>query len=131
MREINFYRDQSGYCPVAEFLDRLNVKHAQKVAWVLRLIEEQEIIPSIYLKKLVSTDEIWEVRVQFGNDIFRLLGFFEANNLMMLTHAFQKKLQKTPKQDIHLAEIRRKDYLMRREHERLTNVYKKPKGARA
>ncbi|GAK59396.1 hypothetical protein U27_06380 [Candidatus Vecturithrix granuli] len=114
MRKINFYRDRLGYCPVEEFLDRLNAKQAQKVAWVLRLIEEQEIIPSTYLKKLVNTDEIWEVRVQFGNDIFRLLGFFEDRNLIILAHAFQKKSQKTPKNDIHIAEIRRQEYLRRR-----------------
>lgn len=114
MREIQFYRDASGYCPVEEFLDRLNAKQAQKVTWVLRLIEEQERIPITYLKKLVNTDEIWEVRVQFGHDIFRLLGFFEAHDLIILSHAFQKKSQKTPQQDIHIAEQRRNDYLRRR-----------------
>jgi len=114
MREITLYRDTAGYCPVEEFLDRLNAKQAQKVTWVLRLIEEQEMIPSTYLKKLVNSDEIWEVSVQFGNDIFRLFGFFEAHTLIILTHAFQKKSQKTPKHDIHIAESRRKDYLMRR-----------------
>ena len=111
MRKVNFYRDRSGYCPVEEFLDCLSAKQAQKVAWVLRLIEEQEIIPSTYLKKLVNTDEIWEIRVQFGNNIFRLLGFFEDYNLIILAHAFQKKSQKTPQNDIRIAEIRRQEYL--------------------
>jgi len=114
MREINFYRDKLGYCPVEEFIDSLNAKQAQKIAWVLRLIEEQESIPSSYLKKLVNTEEIWEVRIQLGNNIFRVLGFFEDNNLIILTSAFHKKSQKTPKKEIELAEKRRKDYLKRR-----------------
>lgn len=114
MRKIDFYRDKVGYCPVEEFLDSLDAKQAQKIAWVLRLIEEQNIIPSTYLKKLVNTEEIWEVRVQSGNNIFRLLCFFEDDDLIILTHAFQKKSQKTPKKEIELAEKRRKDHLSRR-----------------
>jgi len=39
------------------------------------LIEELDVVPVQYLKKLVNTDNIWEVRMQFGSNIFRLLGF--------------------------------------------------------
>ncbi|MBN4082334.1 hypothetical protein JYT13_00845 [Mariprofundus ferrooxydans] len=35
-----------------------------------------QLVPSKYFKNLVNTDDIWEVRVQVGNNIFRLLGFF-------------------------------------------------------
>jgi phage-related protein len=54
-----------------------------------------------------STCTVW------GN-IFRLLGFFDGANLVILTHGFQKKSQKTPKQEIALAELRKRDYLSRR-----------------
>lgn len=70
-----------------------------------------------YLKKLVNTEDIWEVRVQFSGDIFRLLGFFEANKLLILTHGFQKKTQKTPTNDIKLAEKRKADYIKRKNNE--------------
>ncbi|MCL4863943.1 MAG: type II toxin-antitoxin system RelE/ParE family toxin, partial [Caldilineaceae bacterium] len=79
-----------------EFLDALTSKQAQKVAWVLQLIEELEVVPSQYFKKLVNTDEIWEVRVQQGGNIFRLLGFFDGAMLIVLTNGFAKKSQKTP-----------------------------------
>ena len=46
-----------------EFLDSLLGKQAQKVVWVLRLIEELEVVPSQYFKKMVNTKDIWEVRV--------------------------------------------------------------------
>ncbi len=62
MREIIFYRMESGRCPVEEFLDSLNSKQAKKVAWVLQLVEELEVIPVQYFKKLVASDDIWEVR---------------------------------------------------------------------
>jgi len=76
MRTVNFYRTESGNAPVEDFLDSLSGKQAQKVVWVLHIIEELEVVPGQYLKKLVNTDDIWEVRIQFGGNIFRLLGFF-------------------------------------------------------
>jgi phage-related protein len=95
---------------VEEFLDGLSSKQAQKVAWVLQLIEDLEVVPSQYFKKLVNTDEIWEVRVQQGGNIFRLLGFFDGATLIVLTNGFAKKSQKTPAEEIRLAEARKRDY---------------------
>lgn len=114
MRQVQFYRTKSGYCPVEEFLDSLTGKQAQKVVWVLKLIEDLNMVPRQYLKKLVNTDDIWEVRVSFGGGIFRLLGFFEGDQLLILTSGFAKKTQKTPRQEIITAEQRKRDYQSRR-----------------
>ncbi len=114
MKEIKFYKTLEENCPVEEFLDSLTSKQAQKVVWVLQLIEELETPPAQYLKKLVNTDDIWEVRVQLGNNIFRLLGFFENEQLLILNHGFMKKTQKTPSQEIKMAESRKKDYFNRK-----------------
>jgi phage-related protein len=114
MRTVLFYRLRSGDCPVEEFLDSLTGKQAQKVLWVLQLIEELDIVPRQYFKKLVGSEDIWEVRVQFGNDIFRLLGFFDGGSLVILTNGFAKKTQKTPMQEIALAVRRKNDHLARR-----------------
>jgi len=117
MRSIIFYRTESGKCPVEEFLDSLAGKQAKKVTWVLRLIQELDVIPKQYFKKLTNTDDIWEVRIQFGNNIFRILGFFDESKLIILNHAFAKKSQKTPKNDIKIAEQRKTDYLRRKINE--------------
>ena len=114
MREIVFYRLPSGKSPVEEFLDSLSSKQAQKVAWVLQLIEELPVVPSNYLKNLVNTDGILEVRARAGHEIFRLLGFRDGKTLVVLTNGFRKKMQKTPRQEIQLAEERKKDYLNRK-----------------
>jgi phage-related protein len=114
MRTVNFYQTESGHKPVEDFLDALSGKQAQKVIWVLRLIEELEVVPGQYLQKLVSTDDIWEVRVQFGGNIFRLLGFFDGARLLVLTNAFAKKSQKTSRQEIELATRRKNEYLARK-----------------
>jgi phage-related protein len=114
VREIRFYRTKSGHCPVEEFLEGLNGKQAQKVIWVLRLIEELDTVPSQYLKKLVDTEDLWEIRAQHGGDIFRLIGFFEGGRLLVLTSGFAKKTDRIPRQEIALAEKRRQDYRSRR-----------------
>ena len=111
--EIVFYRMDSGDCPVEKFLDSLSAKQAQKVTWVMDLIEDLDIVPVKYFKKMTATDDIWEIRVQSGNNIFRILGFIQENNVMVLNHAFQKKTQKTPKKEIAIAEARKKDHLLR------------------
>jgi len=114
MREIQFYRNVSGECPVEDFLDRLGPKQAQKVAWVLKLVKEMPFVPKQYLKKLEGAVELWEVRAEFGGDAFRLLGFWDAGNLIILTNGFARKTQKTPNREIELANHRRRDYLDRK-----------------
>lgn len=115
MRTVVFYRLPNGQSPIETFLDSLTGKQAQKVLWVLQLVEELETIPRQYFKKLVDSEGIWEVRIQFGGDIFRLLGFFDGGRLLILTNGFAKKTQKTPAQEIELATQRKNDYLARRE----------------
>lgn len=114
MRSILFYRLPNGKCPIEDFLDALNGKQAKKVTWVLQLIECMERVPAQYLKKLNGTNDIYEVRIQHGGDDFRFLGFFDGGALVIMTNAFSKKSQKTPAQEIQLAEHRRIDYLARR-----------------
>ncbi|MEX1160277.1 MAG: type II toxin-antitoxin system RelE/ParE family toxin [Balneolaceae bacterium] len=115
MKEIKFYKTQSGKIPVKEFLDSLPSKHAQKVTWVLELVEKLDQVPIQYFKKLKSTDDIWEVRARIGSNSFRLLGFIDDDDeFVILTNGFSKKSQKTPKQEIEVAEQRKADYLSRK-----------------
>ena len=116
MREIHFYRNTSGGSPVEEFLDRLGAKQAQKIVWVLQLVRELPLVPRQYFKKLEGTDELWEVRAEFGGDAFRLLGFWDAGRLIVLTNGFAKKTQKTPPRELELAAQRRRDYMNRKSH---------------
>ena len=114
MREVIFYKLPNGDCPVEEFLDSLSGKQADKITWVLNLVEDLQLVPKQYFKKLVGTDGIWEVRIELGSDIFRLLGFFDQGSLVVLTNGFTKKTQKTPANEITLAEKRKKEYLTRK-----------------
>jgi phage-related protein len=114
MRKVLFYQTASGQKPIEDFLDSLSSKQARKVTWVLKLVEDLERVPSIYFKKMVNTQDLWEVRALAGSNIFRLIGFFDGPNLVVLAHAFQKKTQKTPKQAIRIAEERKREYFRRK-----------------
>ena len=114
MKTISFYRTASGKCHVKDHLDSLTDAQATKIAWVLKLIREIDLIPSKYFMKLVNTDDICETRVDVGKNTFRLLGFFHGRELIILTNSFQKKSQKTPLKEIRLAKKRKKEYLSRR-----------------
>ena len=114
MRKIIFYHLNNGKCPIEDYLDSLSQKQVEKVFFVLDLIEQFNIVPRKFFKKLEATDNIWEARVQHGNNIFRLLGFFDGRELVVLNHAFTKKSQKTPQKEIKKAEQRKKDYFSQR-----------------
>ena len=113
-RDVRFYQTADGRCPVREFLDALPGKAAQKVVWTLSLLEEMETLPAAYFKKLVNTDDIWEVRVSLGSDAYRIFCFFAGNSIVVLTHGLVKKTQKTPPREIERAEAYKKEYLARR-----------------
>lgn len=113
-RNVLFYRTADGRCPVQDFFDALPGKVAQKVFWVLRLLEDLDMVPATYFKKLIGTEEIWECRIQFGSNICRIFCFFDSHSVVILTHGFAKKSMKTPKQEITLAENNRRDYLNRK-----------------
>lgn len=116
MREVHFYRTKSNDCPAEEFLNSLGSKQTQKIVWVLRLVEELDPVPTQYFKRLTDTDDLWEVRAQHGGNTFRLLGFFDGPRFWVVS-GFAKKSEKTPRQEIKVAEMRRQEYLRRRETE--------------
>ena len=98
-----------------DFLDSLDSKQAQKVAWVLSLFEEMPVVPKQYFKKLKNTDDIWEIRIIFSGNTFRLLGFLENADSFIVTNGFAKKTQKTPQSEITLAEDRKRNFYERKQ----------------
>lgn len=83
-----------------DFLSKQRQKVKEKIAWTFLLIEEVQQISEIYLKHLEGTDGLYEIRIQFASDIFRIFCFFDEGKLIVLANGFQKKTQKTPKQEI-------------------------------
>ena len=112
-RTIIFYRTKEGNCPVERYLDSLSDRVAQKITWVLNLIEDLDFVPKQYYKKLKGTDDIWECRIRTGSNQHRILGFMSKNNFIVLTHGFVKKSSKVPEKEIKKAENYKKDFIIR------------------
>jgi phage-related protein len=104
-RELFFYKDY-----FEKFYDDQTEKVQRKILWTLKIIEEIDRIPEVYLKHLKSTSGLYEIRIQVGNNIFRIFCFFDMDNLVVIGHGFQKKSQKTPKNQIERAELIKRKY---------------------
>jgi phage-related protein len=117
-KKVIFYRNIDKKCPVEEFIDTLPAKTAQKVTWTLSLVEDREIVPDKYFKLLKNTN-IWEFRIHYDKNIYRIFSFFDGNSVVVAAHGFHKKTQKAPKKEIERAEKYRLDYLKRKKENRL------------
>jgi phage-related protein len=114
MRKIQFYKFKTGRCPVQEYFDSLTNKQFEKISFVLDIIEKTDITPRKYFKKLKGADDLWEVRARHGNNIFRILGFFDGPEFVILNHGFTKKTQKIPQKEISTAQKRKRNYFKRK-----------------
>jgi len=104
-RELFFFKNY-----FESFFDSLDKKVQTKILWTFRLVEELDRIPEQYLKHLKNTSGLYEIRVQTGSNIFRIFCFFDIDNIIVVGHGFQKKSQKTPKQEIEKAERIKQEY---------------------
>lgn len=98
VRKIFFYENY-----FQEFYDQQTNKVKAKIVWTLELLEDLPRVPEIYLKHLENTNGLYEIRVQHGSDIFRIFCFFDDGKLVVIANGFQKKTQRTPKNEIDLA----------------------------
>jgi len=48
-------------------------------------------------------DALYEIRIKAGANIFRIFCFFDEGKLVILLNGFQKKTQKTPRNEIEKA----------------------------
>lgn len=67
------------------------------------------------MEKLEGTDGLYEIRVQFGGNIFRIFCFFDEGKLIVLLNGFGKKTQKTPRREIELAVRLKEEYYAEKE----------------
>ena len=75
-----------------------------KINQVLKLIETQRLIPAKVFRYLENSDGIYEIRVEVGNNIYRIFCCFDEGDLVILFNGFQKKSQKTPVEQLDRAE---------------------------
>lgn len=98
-----------------DFFESLRPEVKTKFNWTLGLIATLDRVPVKFFKHMAESDGIYEIRVEVGNDIFRVFSFFDKGQLIVLVNGFQKKSQKTPKKEIELAEGLKKQYYNEKE----------------
>lgn len=98
VREVITYKHYFG-----DFFKVQQPKVRDKIIKVLDIIEQVDRVPSTYLKYMEGTNGLFEVRVQLGNNIFRIFCFFDGSKFVILLTGFQKKTQKTPPSEIEKA----------------------------
>ena len=85
------------------FYEELPDKFKAKIEWTLNLIRVTRQVPEKYFKHSEGTKGLYEIRVEVAGNIYRIFSFFDKGNLVVLGNAFQKKTQKTPKQELEKA----------------------------
>ena len=94
---------------VVEFLNSLDTKIRDKI--IYNVDKSRYVLDKDLFKKLDNTD-IWEFRTRYQNMSYRLFAFWDTSScsIVIATHGFIKKTQKTPKKEIARAEEIRKQY---------------------
>ena len=109
------YFEDKGRFPVEEFILAQPIKMQAKIFRTIDLLAKYgTFLREPYSKYL--DDNIFELRIQQGSDISRILYFFVIGEKAILTNAFIKKSQKPPPAELLLAKQRREKYLQGREN---------------
>jgi len=93
-----------------DFFETLKPEVKKKFNWTLQIISTLDRIPEKYFKHLTGSTGLYEIRVEVGSDIYRVFAFFDKGQLIILVNGFKKKTQKTPKNELELAEKLKNQY---------------------
>lgn len=120
---INFIRQIFYYKRYyLDFFEQQTKEVQKKFNWTLELIATVERVPAKYFQHMEGTDGIYEIRVEVGSNIYRVFAFFDEGQLIILANAFQKKTQKTPRNELDSAKKIKKEYFNEK-----ANKARKPK----
>ena len=93
-----------------EFRKTLDKDTLKKLYQVLTLIMFVKAVPVKFLKSIEGRKGLYEIRLEQGKNIYRVFCCFDEDNLVILFNGFQKKTQKTPKEQLDKAETLMKKY---------------------
>jgi phage-related protein len=102
-RHIIFHKDY-----FLDFYKELDIKVKEKIQYVFELIKQVDKVPVKFLSPMTGYEGLYEIRVEYQSNIYRIFCCFDQGRLVVLFNGFQKKTQKTPKNEIEKA-VRLKD----------------------
>ena len=109
IRQIIFYKDY-----FLDFFDSQTGKVKDKIEHVLYVISVAERIPIKFFKHIEGTDGLYEIRIEFSGNIYRIFSCFDEGKLVVLFNGFQKKSQKTPVKEIEKALKIKAEYFIKK-----------------
>ena len=98
-REIVFYKHY-----FKEFYIKQSEKIRKKIAQTLLWLQTVDKLPVSILKSIQGRKGLYEIRVEYNSNIYRIFCCFDKGNLVILLNGFQKKTNKTPTNEINKAE---------------------------
>ena len=102
-----------------DFQEDLNDNVQAKIEWTLNLIQITQQVPEKYFKHISGTKGLYEIRIEVSSNIYRIFSFFDKGNIVVLGNGFQKKSQKTPKQEIKMALKIMEEYQLEQEEKEI------------
>ena len=93
-----------------DFYLEQQAKVQEKIEYILKVIKTVVRVPEKFLKHLEGTDGLYEIRVEFESNLYRIFCCFDQDTQVVLFNSFQKKTQKTPKQELALAKKLKREY---------------------
>ena len=82
-------------------MESLTEKEQEKIQYGLLLLKSQDRLSKKFVKLI--RDGVYELRTEYGGNIFRVFFIFDEGDIVVLFNGFQKKTQKTPKSEIEKA----------------------------
>lgn len=95
IREIVFYKNY-----FEDFFDSLSNKVKDKIDEVLFMMTILERVPTKFFKSIEGTKGLFEIRIEYESNIYRVFCCFDKGNLVILFNGFQKKTDKTPTKEL-------------------------------
>jgi len=86
-----------------EFYQKQNTKVKRKIQYAFELLKQVEQVPEKFLKHIAGTNGLYEIRIEYQSNIYRIFCCFDKGKLVVLFNGFQKKTQKTPKKELEKA----------------------------
>jgi phage-related protein len=93
-----------------DFYNSQKKKVQDRIDWVIGLVMTLKIVPEKFFKHIEGEEGLFEIRVKSGSNIYRVFCFFDEGNLVILINGFQKKTDKTPKNEIERAKRLKQSY---------------------
>jgi phage-related protein len=104
-RQIIFYGEY-----FLDFYKDLDIKVKTKIQYVFELIKQVDRVPEKFLSPMIGYEGLFEIRIEFQSNIYRVFCCFDKGQLVVLLNGFQKKTQKTPKDEIDRAMRLKNEY---------------------